>query len=596
MANKNKKTNNRKKNSETAPPVSQEQENCETTEKNNTSNDDGNNTNTQRNNKPKRVNRFSTNRRQKKRNNLDRDATPERSNRNVKVFNHKSRVCLKLTLPSSTNVVHTIHNTLKEYLNALGVSDNDAEILPWYGRHAMKENLSAGNRVPKELSALKIYLNKFYIPKEAEKGCTIYPKIYIGHNKQLKDIFYDLEEWKEEGNNGIYRNMVQAENVEDVGWLLWSTREFDAGALADEMNEIFGFEVGLRWKNINQGIRNIPDEKQVKALIVELDSTKKREQAKEIAQFYNRRNTNSDTLPNGVRMRFVKSIRDCINRVDEAKIAKLRGKQKRFTETVCNTYCFDIEQIDYAGQNNDDDESYTLRQMIMNLKHSTKNVPLFINVDLDWKEEGHVFQYAPEFRQEAETTISTLIPIMRHLYPEQDTDEFFTDEARERCLGLAVNPNTGLVEDADAELYDIEDDDMAGFTFNFDPSAAAELMRPRVAMPYDEDDVSTLRSHHTPKRRRRINMIDITDEENSVPSQNSNQSNSSSITAQTIKTLENDMAILRTEMLQQAQENQKRIDDKLDKLMSLFPQSDRLRQAPDVEMAGSEVTQAGSGL
>lgn len=459
----------------------------------------------------------------------------------------------------------------------------------------MKENLSAGNRIPKELRALKIYLNRFYIPKDAEKGCTIYPKIYIGHNKQLKDIFSDLEEWKEENNNGIYRNMVQAEDIDDVGWLLWSTREFDAGALADEMKEIFGFEVGLRWKNIDQGIRNIPDEKQVKALTVELDATKKREQAKKIAQFYNRRNTNSDTLPNGVRMRFVKSIKDCTNRVDQAKVAKLRGKQKRFVETVCTTYCFDIEQIDYAGQD-DNDEFYTLRQMVMNIKHSTLNVPLFINVDLDWKEEGFAFQYPPEFRQEAETTINTLIPIMRHLYPEQDTDSFFNAEALERCRGMSVNPVTGLVEDADAELYEIDDDDMAGFTFNFDPVAAEELMRPRGTMPHDDDDVSTIRSHHSPKRRRRTNMVDITGEENSARSQNSNHSNSSSITAQTIKTLENDMAALRTEMLQLSQENQKRIDDKLDRLMSLFPQSDRLGQAPDVEMAGSEATQAGRGL
>ena len=47
--------------------------------------------------------------------------------------------------------------------------------------------------------------------------------------------------------------MLQEEDAVETGWLLYSTREMDAGALADEITDVIGVNVGLRWKVISTG-------------------------------------------------------------------------------------------------------------------------------------------------------------------------------------------------------------------------------------------------------------------------------------------------------------------------------------------------------
>ena len=67
--------------------------------------------------------------------------------------------------------------------------------------------------------------------------------------------------------------MLQAEDAKDIGWLLYSTRETDVGALADEITDMIGYKIGLRWKNIPTGAKK--QENLVKALIVESSAKQK---------------------------------------------------------------------------------------------------------------------------------------------------------------------------------------------------------------------------------------------------------------------------------------------------------------------------------
>lgn len=55
----------------------------------------------------------------------------------------------------------------------------------------------------------------------------------------------------------MFYNMLQADDGTDIGCLLYSKREMDAGALADEISDIVGVHVGLRWKGINTGARKV---------------------------------------------------------------------------------------------------------------------------------------------------------------------------------------------------------------------------------------------------------------------------------------------------------------------------------------------------
>lgn len=414
---------------------------------------------------PKKVNPYSQNRRRKQGNAMrgGNESTPEQHNRRQSTFRYKSRATLKLVISgSSGDPVVSISNTTKAMLQEANKHHPELEILPWYENQSLERNLSGASSIPKEINELKRYLHDFYIPRLHKETITIYPKVWIGHDCEFADLKDSMSNWLSEGGHGLYRNMVQAELVKEVGWFLFSTRDMDEGALADEMADEFEFEVGLRWKNIDTGVKGrLRDGQKVQALVVELDGKFKRERTRKIAKFYNsKKKEDTALLPNGVRMRFVKSIHDCYNRAEKAKVGRLRIKQRKFNEVICKTTSYDIEQIDYANGEN----RHTLRQMIMSLKSEKKDTPLFINVDLDWRQQGHIFQYPPEFREEAECTVQYLLPILSHKFPNDNVESFFNGEAKDKCYGLVFDPEKNMVTNTTDDYFDMEEDEILGFT------------------------------------------------------------------------------------------------------------------------------------
>ena len=55
----------------------------------------------------------------------------------------------------------------------------------------------------------------------------------------------------------MFYNMLQADDGTEIEWLLYSTREMDAGALANKIIDATGVNIGLRWKVINSGKKNL---------------------------------------------------------------------------------------------------------------------------------------------------------------------------------------------------------------------------------------------------------------------------------------------------------------------------------------------------
>ena len=55
----------------------------------------------------------------------------------------------------------------------------------------------------------------------------------------------EIYAWVNNYGHGIFYNMLQEEDGVEIGWLLYSTREMDAGALADEIIYATGCNIGL---------------------------------------------------------------------------------------------------------------------------------------------------------------------------------------------------------------------------------------------------------------------------------------------------------------------------------------------------------------
>jgi hypothetical protein len=455
----------------------------------------------------KKVNATTKNRRQRyvhRNDSDDSDETTPDNNTTTPTHTHVTQIALKLTIPATKNSDKATLNIFKEFVNELTTSDDTAHVYPWYTKHDRSQSrIKNANETPKSVSAFRIYANKVFIG-DSNKVLTIYPNIRIGHEKPLKDIRRDMRNWLMEGPHGMFYKMLQAESSSEIGWLLYSTRDMDQGALADEMSDILGFNLGLRWKVIDIGVRGqIPDSQKVYALSVEVDQAHRSQYQRKLITMYGRDVKEVHEYPNGVRLRFVKQKSDCCNTNEKGKIDRLRKRQQMFNKSIQRFQTWEIMLLDHSV---DPGVQPTLRQMIMDM-HSKKypGTPLFHSVDLDKQGSGFVFQFSAAMKDEAECMANCLLPYLEYQYPEADVPSFFTDAASGRCAYLKYNPETGMVEDKEfknSNEMDLDSEDLKGFEFDFSAmEATLEERRPEKdkahPSPYDIDSVPTINAHDT---------------------------------------------------------------------------------------------------
>ena len=110
---------------------------------------------------------------------------------------------------------------------------------------------------------------------------------------------------------------------------------------------------------------------------------------------------------------------------------KLRGRQKKFLENIQNSTLDNIIALDNSRDAGN--MIPTLRQMIMELRSPSTNHPLFHCVDMDWRMEGYIFQYSPLLKDEAETTLHTLLPLLQHYNPKAEVESNFHGATLFKC-------------------------------------------------------------------------------------------------------------------------------------------------------------------
>ena len=71
----------------------------------------------------------------------------------------------------------------------------------------------------------------------------------------MPELRKDMLPWLKDEGHGLFTRTLQAENIVDVGWFVYSTWEMEAESLAAVISDHIKIEVGLRWKMISLGIR-----------------------------------------------------------------------------------------------------------------------------------------------------------------------------------------------------------------------------------------------------------------------------------------------------------------------------------------------------
>jgi hypothetical protein len=360
-----------------------------------------------------------------------------------------------------------------------------------------------------------------------------------------------MQPWFREGEHGMFYKMLQVEDSSEIGWFLYSTKEMDAGALVDEIEDLIGIQVGLRWKIIDVGVKGkLPENQRIRALNVEVNSRSRWDAQRRMIDYFGKNTKNPKAYPNGIRLRFVKNKKDAINTTEKGKIERLRARQKVFLENVLSIATWDVIQLDYSPEASQP----TLRQMIMDLTSKDDETPLFHCVDLDWKGEGFVFQFAPAVKVEAECTISSLLPLLKYKYPSIDLEKYFSQEAIDRCDGYKFDAEKGIVVDdlVEDHLTFIADESLLGFSFtlaNDKEGDSAEATRPSEPALYnDSDSVSTLAKPGTSSflSPSFTNNVSFDRADTRSNDNTSITSNTSAVTMETISTIEKNISALTT--------------------------------------------------
>lgn len=565
----------------------------------------------------KKVNGSSRNRRRCNRLNpgMQSATTPDRNNRSTPTTTFITRISWKISLPSSAKPLDTIITITKDMLRELQAIDSKAYLIPWSRIDAVKGRVAQASEVPNTNVGLRVFLNRMYVPKPNLER-TIYVNIQLAHDIDFNDIRERMQPWMTSGNHGFYYKMLQVEESVAVGWLLYSTREMDAGALADEIGEAIGTNVGLAWKIIPTGSkagRNESKDKSMKnsrnkvqALQIEVAIQKKYLSTKRLLNLYSRKIKDSSEYPNGIRMRFVKFKKDAINPKERSKLDKLRERQKDFLQQISSTASYDVLQLDYSK---DEGNIPTLRQMIMSLKSKDGNTPLFHCVDMDWRQDGFHFQYSAELEDEAETVIYTLIPILDHHFPSVMVDDYFTSEAIQRCADMKFCPIQKMVIDPDyddnEEVHDSEN--LVGFEFSTNHSTTggseqAHLTRPSAPvnrhMPNDDDSVSTLGT----KTRNQLQSPQESQASSSRPSFNSTPdsqsvwSSTSTVTLEQFNALEQRFDLLAKKVESDSRSNSSKLDALLAAVSTSSLSSRQSNPTGEGRSAGSPRGSPGQGL
>ena len=177
----------------------------------------------------------------------------------------------------------------------------------------------------------------------------------------------------------------------------------DATTLAEDILQMIGIPVGLRWMAIDTGAWGKVDKAdKVFTLHIEVTRQDKRKTKKKILDMYGKNNTEAAELPLYLRLWFITPRSEATSGTTITKLKRLRERQKNFLAKISTVSAPSLVHLDWKkGQT-----QQTLRELIMELQSTVyENTPIFFSVDLDWTKNNHIVSFLPVMKEEAVHTL-----------------------------------------------------------------------------------------------------------------------------------------------------------------------------------------------
>ena len=318
----------------------------------------------------------------------------------------------------------------------------------------------------------------------------------------MERIRYSLENL----DLSLWPNASDNESSTDIGWFLYSHRSQDEGRLAQLLSNLTGENIGVKWKPVRTtgpAKKRDPNDSSDKAYALHLECSTDRihEARQKLTAMYG---SSSTQFPDGTKMRLVPIYTSVFSSNNRGKFASCIARQIALLKGLNTCTTWEMSS-NLALDRKDPNTGKSFRQLVMALRHSETQLPLFHTVDKLYRSEtGVVFSCRPEHNAEARDIVAGLVPLLRdggfHWFLKLFSEEaiqrhaFSFWNAEERCIKSA--------EEAELEQFLAADDELnltdePSLNLQKDFSHIANSAPTPVNFPSfqsDDDSVSTFRS------------------------------------------------------------------------------------------------------
>jgi hypothetical protein len=192
-----------------------------------------------------------------------------------------------------------------------------------------------------------------------------------------------------------------------------TTRQTNKEVLAEALTQTIGVPIGLQWRMITTGqaIDKIPEEQKVQALHFEVEDEDVDYAKRVLGELYH--HSRCSGFPLGICMRFMPIFSRVPNTTGRTELLKVIGYQQQFCERIGEYILGDIRDIAGLLPNGQSIRDYLMDIYIDN----DQRKPLLTAINKTWNNTGYVFNFLPQFQDEATLTIQNILTKLRYVFP-----------------------------------------------------------------------------------------------------------------------------------------------------------------------------------
>ena len=199
----------------------------------------------------------------------------------------------------------------------------------------------------KGFTNVKRYFSRLFPRKE---GGQFYCNVILALSRTPESVLSLLRQPLLDNSIGLWRRTTDCEQVSEVGWLLYSSREQEESRISQLLSKMLKENIGVRWRPVRTSNNfrrtkesNLPANRAppVRALHVECDSNHVQRIKHKLAKLYG---STSKRFPDGTKMRLIPPYNTVISAESKEKYGIVVARQAAFTAKLCTGQSWEFSQ------------------------------------------------------------------------------------------------------------------------------------------------------------------------------------------------------------------------------------------------------------